>query len=333
MTLNCSGSATTAAATALFLAFRLVEDYNFPNKVSSPSTSTNKPTAASQFVNDYDTRTLLSHKIQVYDVTSPLTYHQSRFFKHDSRLKMTARCDDGASAKKGRQEENPIPPTNLLEGAGHGTDFYYVQMNPDVLERTYDRDSHAVFGVLCGTGLIERFKIYRHKKILPSFADNEEKNVAKSQFRTEDDVAAEKSVKLKSSVFTQELTVVDIKLGRRLNGHGGIVHGGIISLLFDEAMGWACECLRLNLVENNARYEEQHTKSTIVTANLNINFRAPLYEDSKAVVRVFHKCTEGRKISLLARLESHDGKTIYAEAESLFIIVHQKFIKNTGKRT
>ncbi len=33
--------------------------------------------------------------------------------------------------------------------------------------------------------------------------------------------------------------------GGKLNGQGGIVHGGVLSLLFDEAMGWAHECLRL----------------------------------------------------------------------------------------
>ena len=33
--------------------------------------------------------------------------------------------------------------------------------------------------------------------------------------------------------------------GRKLNGHGGIVHGGVLSLLFDKAMGWVYECLCL----------------------------------------------------------------------------------------
>ena len=33
---------------------------------------------------------------------------------------------------------------------------------------------------------------------------------------------------------------------RKLNGHGGTVHGEVLSLLFNEAMGWAYECLRLH---------------------------------------------------------------------------------------
>ena len=39
--------------------------------------------------------------------------------------------------------------------------------------------------------------------------------------------------------------VYAFRSGGKLNGHGGIMHGGLLSLLFDEAMGWAYECLRL----------------------------------------------------------------------------------------
>lgn len=335
MTMKCSGGSTTAATaatTALFLAYRLVESYNISDEPSSSRTSTRGHTAAFLLANNnHDIRTRLSHNMQAHGVSSPLTRHQFSFDTRNSRLEATAQCDEGASAKGVLQEGSATPPTTSFEGAGDGMDFHYVRMNPEELERTYDRDSHAVFGALCGTGLIERYKIYRHKKITPSVASNTVEKKTESRFEIGNEVAAEKSVHSKPSVLTEELAVVDLKLGRRLNGHLGIVHGGIISLVFDEAMGWACECLRLNLVEKNAANEEQHPQKTIVTANLNINFRAPLFEDSKAVVRVFHKCTEGRKISLSARLESHDGKTIYAEAESLFIIVRQNAIKKAGR--
>jgi len=39
--------------------------------------------------------------------------------------------------------------------------------------------------------------------------------------------------------------------GGKLNGHGGIMHGRLLSLLFDEAMGWAYKCLRLRDWDNN----------------------------------------------------------------------------------
>jgi hypothetical protein len=39
--------------------------------------------------------------------------------------------------------------------------------------------------------------------------------------------------------------VCAFRSGGKLNSHGGTVHGGVLSLLFDKAMGWAYECLRL----------------------------------------------------------------------------------------
>jgi hypothetical protein len=38
---------------------------------------------------------------------------------------------------------------------------------------------------------------------------------------------------------------LSVWVGGKLNSHGGIVHGGVLSLLFNEAMGWAYECLHL----------------------------------------------------------------------------------------
>ena len=57
----------------------------------------------------------------------------------------------------------------------------------------------------------------------------------------------------------------------------------------------------------------------IVTANLNIDYRAPLTEESRAAVRVYYVRSEGRKLYFRARLESHDGTILYAEATSLFV--------------
>jgi hypothetical protein len=42
-----------------------------------------------------------------------------------------------------------------------------------------------------------------------------------------------------------------VRVRGKLNGHGGIVHGRVLSLLFDEVMGWAYECLRLHDWDNN----------------------------------------------------------------------------------
>ena len=103
-----------------------------------------------------------------------------------------------------------IEPTESEDARDPRMNYYYRKMDPGALDRT--SSSHAVFGALRGApGLIERFDVYRR-------------------------VTLEKAT-TPPHPGTREVTVVDVKLGTRLNGHGGIVHGGIISLLFDEAMG------------------------------------------------------------------------------------------------
>ncbi len=172
----------------------------------------------------------------------------------------------------------------------HGMDYYYKKMNPDEMFEASSLESHAIFGPLLGANLIERFNVY--------------KRVNTSQS--------------KEQPGRNEIAVVDIKLGTRLNGHGGVVHGGIISLLFDTALGFAYHiCL------------SGDDKNIAVTANLNIDFRAAFREGSEAVVRVYLDRMEGRKIFFSANLESKDGSVVYAEATSLFIKVDRsKVVKN-----
>lgn len=165
--------------------------------------------------------------------------------------------------------------------------YYYKRMNPNDVDRTSLMESHAIFGPLWGEGLIERYHVY--KRINTS---NE----------------------LPQSL--RELTVVDLKVGKKLNGHDGIIHGGIISLLFDEAMGWAYECLQ-------QQDQIDSTGMIIVTANLTVNFRAPFLAGSEAVIRVYHNETKGRKFYFSSRLESNDGSVVFAEASSLFVLVRK----------
>lgn len=187
-------------------------------------------------------------------------------------------------------------------------DYYYVRMNPNDVERTSLLDSHALFGALWGEGLIERYNVYRRANILKP---EEEENAQAQRHQHQ------------QQQQPREMAVVDIKLGERLNGHGGIVHGGIVSLLIDEAMGWAWECLRLEEEQQRDGKSDDYDSSTTtaVTANLTVDFRAPFHEGSDAVIRVYHGHTIGRKIFFSARLESKDGSVVYAEANSLFVRV------------
>jgi acyl-coenzyme A thioesterase PaaI-like protein len=178
-------------------------------------------------------------------------------------------------------------------------DYYYMKMNPDDMFEASTLDSHAVFGPLLGANLIERFNVYKRVNT------NNDTTVLQSKEQQPD--------------RKNEIAVVDLKLGTRLNGHSSIVHGGIISLLVDTALGFAYHiCLH-----------EDKDNNIAVTANLKMNFRAPFREGSEAVIRVYLDKIEGRKIFFSAVLESKDGSVVYTDATSLFIKVgRRKVVKN-----
>ena len=99
-----------------------------------------------------------------------------------------------------------------------------------------------------------------------------------------------------------------VRFGKSLNGHPKIVHGGITSLVFDNSFGWLFFCLN---------------KPMAVTANLVINYRAPLYQNTTTILRAKLIKDEGRKMFMEATLHemSKDGVTenLVADSNTLFI--------------
>lgn len=95
-----------------------------------------------------------------------------------------------------------------------------------------------------------------------------------------------------------------IHLGRALCGHDGIIHGGIISTVFDESL--ARNAL-LNLPSHIG-----------VTANLNVNFRSPLHADQFVILRTKLDTVNGRKVTVSGSMETLEGEKV-AEATALFI--------------
>lgn len=164
-----------------------------------------------------------------------------------------------------------------------------TKINQPIEEIRRNEPNHAIFETLLGPGLIERFDVYRVDVDDPS------------PYRA----------------GTQILSI-NIKLGNKLNGHPRIIHGGIISLLFDEAMGWA-----------RGVYSHFSAKSReammYVTANLNIDYRSPLRENCEVIMRVFFERSDNEtaKVKLRGIIESHDGR-IFAEATGLFVRVQSK---------
>ena len=183
------------------------------------------------------------------------------------------------------------------DAAANGSqDYYYEKLNSEELERTALKD-HAIFGSLRKDGQIERFDVY--KRVESSGRQIESK---------------------------KEIALVDVRVGNMLNGNRSIVHGGIITLLLDESIGWG--------VEVN---EDVDKDTATMTAYIHTNFRAPLHENSNSVIRVYFEERKGRKLYFSGRMESYDGRVLYADANAMFIVAPMSKIKpkpqDTGELT
>ena len=92
-------------------------------------------------------------------------------------------------------------------------------------------------------------------------------------------------------------------------GHAGLIHGGLLCTMLDEGMGRCCFAKLPNKIG--------------VTANLNINYRAPAKAGSYVIVRATTMKVEGRKAWVKGRVETlgegmEPGKLL-VEGEGLFV--------------
>jgi len=107
--------------------------------------------------------------------------------------------------------------------------------------------------------------------------------------------------------LTTNEVLLTCKMGNGVSGHPGIVHGGATAALLDNTFGYAY------IVTNVGNG---------FTANLNINYRAPIIAGSKIILIARAMKIEGRKVHLSAEIRSRDKDDydkIYVEAECLFI--------------
>ena len=110
-------------------------------------------------------------------------------------------------------------------------------------------------------------------------------------------------------VFTAEpagAVLAFYRLGRRLAGHAGLVHGGVLAVLLDE-----CMC-RAGLMRLPGR--------VAVTARLEVEYLAPVRVGGEGVV--VHAETvrvEGRKAWVRARVEDVGDGGVVVRAEGLFV--------------
>lgn len=159
--------------------------------------------------------------------------------------------------------------------------YYYQQMNHPTRAQS---ESHVIFGHLLQPNLLEKYHVYK-------------------RINKDNDSLLEKP--------SQEIVVADIKLGERLNGHEGVVHGGVLALLLDDVMGYSFEAMGVNYA---------------VTANLHIDYRLPVPAGTLIVIKVYLKEQVGRKLYFEAQITCpKDSSKVYAEATSLFIIPREHY--------
>lgn len=91
-------------------------------------------------------------------------------------------------------------------------------------------------------------------------------------------------------------------------GYEGVVHGGIIASVFDDAMAWAIR---------------RESGSWAVTGELSVRYLRPVLADTRYVVEGRVEKRSGRRISTVAVMKSYDGKKV-AEANGLFLKIQQK---------
>ena len=94
-----------------------------------------------------------------------------------------------------------------------------------------------------------------------------------------------------------------VRFGSMINGHPTIVHGGITSLVLDNSYGWLFFSLDLPMA---------------VTANLQVNYRAPLPMNTTCILKAKMDRLDGRKMFMKGTVHDLHGKLI-ADSSSLFV--------------
>ena len=101
------------------------------------------------------------------------------------------------------------------------------------------------------------------------------------------------------------------RLGAAYEGGSGYLHGGIIAVLLDEAMGKAC------------RFHGEHA----VTADLRVEYLRPIPVDQEIVVEGFVGRREGRQLYHEGEIRSAAG-VLLARGQGRFVVVDREKYRN-----
>lgn len=160
-----------------------------------------------------------------------------------------------------------------LKDKAHNFDFSgYVRIDGHILDEnsTLDLQSHLVHGTLFEETLLEGYECYYNAK-------------------------------------TQDLVTL-VFIGDKLNGHAGIVHGGISATLLDNCFGWLATASK---------------KPLGFTVYLNVNYKRMVPQNSLVIIQTKFTEISGRKQFMSGTLSDVDGN-IMVDATTLFVVPRSK---------
>jgi uncharacterized protein (TIGR00369 family) len=105
------------------------------------------------------------------------------------------------------------------------------------------------------------------------------------------------------------------RLGDEYQGGSGFLHGGIIALLLDEAMGKA------------SRFCGEH----VVTADLRVEYLRPIRVDQEIVVEGFVARRDGRQLYHEGEIRNAAGNVL-ARGQGRFVIIDREKYRNQSVR-
>ena len=100
-------------------------------------------------------------------------------------------------------------------------------------------------------------------------------------------------------------------------GYEGVVHGGIIASVFDDAMAWAIR---------------RENGSWAVTGEMSVRYLRPVLAGTRYVVEGRVEKSSGRRISTVAVMKEKNGKKV-AEANALFVRIRERTISEGEEQT
>jgi uncharacterized protein (TIGR00369 family) len=111
----------------------------------------------------------------------------------------------------------------------------------------------------------------------------------------------------------QQRIVGRFRLGAEYEGASGYLHGGIVAVLLDEAMGKAC------------RFHHVHA----VTADLRVEFLRPIRVDQEIVVAGFVGRREGRQLYHEGEIRNAAGELL-ARGQGRFVVVDREKYRDSS---